>query len=787
MAVIGAGTSGLVAARHLIHAGLRPTIFEAAKTVGGAWTPSSSSSSASTTTTSPPQSPSDGGNHATTNSRLADGGQRHPGKMWNGMSTNLSKYTCRFSDWPWPDDASTFPTVEEMHNYLESYADNFLSDDASSSPSCNFQLECKVFNVEQLGEGFVSSSQTGIMQDNGSNNYKVEWTDLNTQTTHSRDFGGVVVATGFFHTPRWPSFLKNRVSTDNVGENNKNNNVGCSSSIKPQLMHSSEYTTHCPFKGKSVAVIGSSFSALEIASDIARSAARVVNVSPSIPWVLPRWIPTMQPLQPKDAPNNDDDHDSKATTMTILPADLSLYQRKEPYPKIPETITLAAEDCRKRHRYLQSLVGHKQRHSPLGEPTNWDEPPFVAISDEYLDLVNEGKIEVVQGRLLGVGEDGTLQIGDAQNANENTGSHSEVLSDIDHIICCTGYTPQLHDFISSDILSKLDYNPDDGFSPMTLAWDALHPSLPGLSFCGMYRGPYMGILELQARLAAGVMSGTITLEEEQIQSALETSRTIRNSIPAPQFPHFDYPGFMDTLSQLCYKGDYPKYNRDIGDVVVPSFYQTDDELSQKCLSEIEEEIQRGQDGSRMPKVVLQSILGKWSFDRNIVHLQTRNVERVYGTVKFSKYWERSAPESDDGGDADELFRDDTKDNPVLYREDGLYELTPTQKFEVFREYEYEVKHDALEIYFVEGGKRALLFLSLKFVPETTSCSGAGSSRDDGYWFKATSDHLCIKDLYSATFRVKLNGLSASEIIIKYRVKGPSKDYESTTVLKPPSS
>ena len=100
-----------------------------------------------------------------------------------------------------------------------------------------------------------------------------------------------------------------------------------------------------------------------------------------------------------------------------------------------------------------------------------------------------------------------------------------------------------------------------------------------------------------------------------------------------------------------------------------------------------------------------------------------------------------------------------------------------------REYEYEVNNDALEIYFVEGGKRALLFLSLKFVPE----DNISSSDHDGYWIKATSDHLCIKDLYSATFRVKLNGLSANEIIIKYRVVGPSKDYESTTILKPQSS
>jgi hypothetical protein len=55
--------------------------------------------------------------------------------------------------------------------------------------------------------------------------------------------------------------------------------------------------------------------------------------------------------------------------------------------------------------------------------------------------------------------------------------------------------------------------------------------------------------------------------------------------------------------------------------------------------------------------------------------------------------------------------------------------------------------------------------------------------DEGYWV-ATSDHLCIKDLYKATFQVKLDGLVATEIIMTYRVKGPAKDYESTTILTP---
>ena len=160
VAVIGAGTSGLVAARQLIHAGLHPTIFEASNAIGGAWN------------------------------------SKGTGKMWNGLHTNLSKYTCRFSDFPWPDGTSMFPSVDEMHDYLEGYSDKFLT---SSPSSCNFQLECKVFNVEQV------TTTTAIQNAN----YKVEWTDLTTQTTHSRDFGGVVVASGFFNTPKWPAFVRN--------------------------------------------------------------------------------------------------------------------------------------------------------------------------------------------------------------------------------------------------------------------------------------------------------------------------------------------------------------------------------------------------------------------------------------------------------------------------------------------------------------------------------------------------------------------------------------------------
>ncbi len=744
VAVIGAGTSGLVAARHLIHAGLRPTIFEVAKTVGGAWTPSTLTTTPASSACSPAsQTPSshskDKDGHVLTIDPSSSNNRHHPAsKMWKGLCTNLSKYTCRFSDWPWAEDASTFPTIEEMHDYLEGYAENFLFE---SSSSCDFLMECKVFNVEQLMGSPASMNS----------NYKVEWTDLNTQRTHSREFGGVVVATGFFHAPQWPTFLKDRI-------NCRKNDI---------LMHSADYRTHHSLRNKNVAVIGSSFSALEIASDVTRSAARVVNVIPSIPWVLPRWIPTTV-------------RSSENAHITILPVDLVLYKRHQAYPQIPEKTMLTPKDCRDRHLFLQSLVGHKQSHSKLGEPRHFDEPPLVSISDEYLDLVRDDKVEVVHGRLAGLDDDGTLRIRGSESDVDDD-SPSMPLGNFDHVICCTGYAPQLHDFLSPDILSKLEYNPDDNFSPLTLAWDTLHPSLPNLAFCGMYRGPYMGIMELQARLAAGLIGGKISLQEDQIYSAIKASKIVRSTLPHAQFPHFDYPGFMDTLSQLCNSGDYPRYNINAGEAVVPSFFQSDDYLSIKCQSEIEEEIQRGQDGSRMPKLVLKSILGKWSFDRQIVYLQSRKTERVYGTVKFSKYWDCLSP--DDGVELPRVVNSEAY--PVRYREDGWYEMTPTQKFEVFREYEYECKNDMLEIYFVEGGEKTYLFLSLKFVPK--KMSKLSPSHDDGFWVEATSDHLCIKDLYSATFRVKLNGISASEIIIEYRVKGPNKDYESTTILKPQPS
>ena len=470
VAVIGAGSAGLTTARHLISAGLRPTVFEAAKTVGGSW-------------------------------------QSTNGKMWDGMHTNLSRYTCRFTDWPWDISldhdgttatTSTFPSVREMHSYLQSYSNHFLS-----GSDVDFQLECEVINVEPLPLLADTSTAVSVPVQDISNNvthgnkdgpfschnaggYNVEWIDLNTNTKSKKEFDGVVIASGFFRTPKFPSFINNYKSksreeiTSSSSAATTTAAAAACNEKRIEVIHSSDYKTHQSYRNKNVAVIGSSFSALEIAADISQSASRVVNIVPSVPWVLPRYVSKLEPLLHNNGSNTESCTNTKenesSSSITVLPIDLAFYQRKNPFPQ-QENAQLTSDACIKKHKFLQSLAGHKQKNSPLGEPINREDPPFVVISDEYLDLIREGRIEVIHGRLEGIENDGSLCVSDSRTVNN-----------MDVVICCTGYTPNLQSILSQFILEKLEYDSEDIFSPLSLAWDVLHPSLPGLGFCGMVRG-----------------------------------------------------------------------------------------------------------------------------------------------------------------------------------------------------------------------------------------------------------------------------------------------------------
>src|SRR5918993_2801692 len=90
VAVIGAGPSGLVAAKHALEAGFEPTLFEASGDLGGQW----------------------------------DTGAPHSG-VWPGMHTNTSRAMTAFSDFPAPESHPLHPAAEQIHAYLRAYAGHF--------------------------------------------------------------------------------------------------------------------------------------------------------------------------------------------------------------------------------------------------------------------------------------------------------------------------------------------------------------------------------------------------------------------------------------------------------------------------------------------------------------------------------------------------------------------------------------------------------------------------------------------------------------------------------------
>ena len=90
MAIVGAGPSGLVTAKHALEADFDVTVFEASDDVGGQW-----------------------------HTRAPHSG------IWPGMRTNTSRAMTAFSDFPAPAEHPLHPAAPQVHAYLCDYARHF--------------------------------------------------------------------------------------------------------------------------------------------------------------------------------------------------------------------------------------------------------------------------------------------------------------------------------------------------------------------------------------------------------------------------------------------------------------------------------------------------------------------------------------------------------------------------------------------------------------------------------------------------------------------------------------
>ena len=145
--IIGAGISGLAAAKYALDSGLAPLVLERNKDLGGIWNPQT-------------------------------------GSTWNGLCTNFCKYNAQLSDLPYPEDTPMFPLNHQVFNYLKDYASKF-----NLLPHIRF--DCKVTRLEKV----VDEEET---------RYRVSWRKEGKEETGVFPF--VVVAAGMFSQPHLPSF-----------------------------------------------------------------------------------------------------------------------------------------------------------------------------------------------------------------------------------------------------------------------------------------------------------------------------------------------------------------------------------------------------------------------------------------------------------------------------------------------------------------------------------------------------------------------------------------------------
>lgn len=307
VAIIGCGRAGLVSAKYALEYGLEPVIFEKTNQVGGLWS------------------------------------RNNDTAIWDGMFTNITKYTMMFHDHPWPKDTPIFLTVDQVHEYLMSYAQKF-------NLFKHIRFEIKIEYVKKLNC-----------------KWELTWFDINTKSKITEEFDYLIISSGLYTKPRIPSF-----------EN--------STQFKGIQMHSCEYRLNdSKLKDKKVIILGCSISGTEIAASLVGHARDVTNIF-SRPYLVSSRMVHYKISESK---------------YKILPRDLFFYRRLFHYPDSSlskdEVHKLKIDTFKRAFPYQTDA---KKSHPDLFVDLDVPKPIILhATSDYYIPYVIEQKIKPIKSNI----------------------------------------------------------------------------------------------------------------------------------------------------------------------------------------------------------------------------------------------------------------------------------------------------------------------------------------------------------------------------------------------------
>jgi hypothetical protein len=699
------------------------------------------------------------------------------------MFTNISRYTCAFSDLAWESidlgkdsldvDVALpmFPKARHVKRYLETYAKWYI-------PANHIGLGCNVIHATQYDHDSVTRWSVewqvlpGAPVPAFASTVRTKCTPAETRPgRYQAEFDYLVVASGFFAVPK----MFNVPGVQDF-------------STKAKLRHSSKLRDLdedlVDGGGGKIVIVGGSMSGVEAAANVALqlsssmhspgkrkhySGYTVHHLTSRPFWVLPPYVLGEAPSSEKK--------DAARTSPSFLPLEMAgnnLSARAEEVVSYRSSKELSQASIKWTNTRISKMLGTKQ--ATLGDGALSFEGeridtqlPWIAVSPTYAGFVQSGDISVHLGSAL------------KMNATtlEASGAVPFQLDDVALLVVATGFEPHASlSFLSSDVLQSMDYKPHDNYEPLSRDEFAVrNASEPHLGFVGFYRGPWFGVMEMQARYLGKLWSDEHQVAKTTGEMNAQTPTLADENLSRGQFPMADYVGLMESLARKTAVRRIPipglRENNGRGQGVVVASRYPSPNISDRGAEEVNKTLRSlahtlgivetdnpsKEPGSRKPNPELlgpatfRALQGTWNLHRTLTSALPQYPSGTFkGTASFHPR-EPTAPEYS---------------AEMLYVEDG--ELTTLQGFVMRgrRRYVYRLKeNDGISSWFVKADGLTVdyLFHSLAF--EVDEHEG---------WKAIGSSHLCVDDYYESDYRFYFDGIDIEKWELGYQVNGPKKDY-----------
>lgn len=455
---------------------------------------------------------------------------------------------------------------------------------------------------------------------------------------------------------------------------------------------------------------------------------------------------------------------------------------------------LVPEDAaRTAHEAMKTALGTDQSEfHPLMATDDTSPPPYVSISQLYLNLLRAGLITLSRGYLNSL-EDIPTKTGLA-------------LQDVAAIVFATGFSPSPSlSFLPADVLEAIGHAPEfPDLTPALAFHGTHHPAVPSLGFAGFYRGPFWGVAEMQTRFLAQLWTPLdVAPRSAALEKALAEDRSMeevlamRGNPRTSQFPMGDYAFLMqefaralgleisEPLSPANPHPDVPPL-----DILTPSRYsypapgpssETETSLCQarECATECTAS------AKFLAASVFRGLLGKWNLRREIISALPSHPSGVFdGTATFTLRRKTSDGVSTPAPSDPEGFDGEREGWEYLYEEDGTFTASGGFSFTARRKYvyRYDEASDTLSVWFVkvdDALKADYLFHEVEFLPR-------GEAGVKGKGVRAKAGHLCVEDYYAAEYEFGFEGVVLKGWRTDFRVRGPKKEYSLHGVYSRPA-